>query len=381
MKNIILKRVTVIGLCAVLLFGVCFGFYCIMKPTAYGNVANAAVANENECIAVETVETPTDELDGDIIVFVDDTNIEETDCEMSEAEEIKRPMTLFSQVSSAGFDSSYILTATITPSFAYNQVVDWLVSWQNPSSSWATGKNVSDYVTITPTSDGALTATLASSGLPFGEQVVVTCRIRNDHSVYATATVDYYRRVIGGEFTYIRAPLNVYSNALSDSFTDCFVFDLGVDMEEDYGVNSYFSSLSFTSTDYSAGTLNDSFTYSYSFSLSDELGSFVRGLGYRGGNSIFRFTDLYLSNILFDCHFFDVFKLVGPWGTSAVSDSDIELITNKCIQLSSQDKPIAYFHVRALGDHCVCNFKCPIKALVSSLGATGITLNDSSFAF
>ena len=55
-------------------------------------------------------------------------------------------------------ESAQQLTATITPSNATNQKVDWTVKWKNASSSWANGKTVTDYVTVTPTSDGALTA-------------------------------------------------------------------------------------------------------------------------------------------------------------------------------------------------------------------------------
>ena len=50
------------------------------------------------------------------------------------------------------------LTATVSPETADNKAVDWSVSFVNPSSSWASGKSVTDYVTVTPTSDGALTA-------------------------------------------------------------------------------------------------------------------------------------------------------------------------------------------------------------------------------
>ena len=52
------------------------------------------------------------------------------------------------------------LKATIDPDTAANQNVDWSVSFVNPSSSWASGKTITDYVTVTPTSDGALTATV-----------------------------------------------------------------------------------------------------------------------------------------------------------------------------------------------------------------------------
>ena len=59
---------------------------------------------------------------------------------------------------SAQADTAYTLTATIMPDNATNKAVDWTVSFVNPASAWASGKSVSDYVTVTPTSDGAWTA-------------------------------------------------------------------------------------------------------------------------------------------------------------------------------------------------------------------------------
>ncbi len=86
------------------------------------------------------------------------------------------------------------LTATITPSNAANKKVNWTVRWKNASSSWATGKNVTDYVTITPTADGALTAN-AECKKAFSEQVQVVVTSRDNTAVSATATVDYVKRI------------------------------------------------------------------------------------------------------------------------------------------------------------------------------------------
>ena len=50
-------------------------------------------------------------------------------------------------------ETAYTLTATITPSNATIQDVDWSVSFVNNSSAWATGKTVTDYVPVTPSGD------------------------------------------------------------------------------------------------------------------------------------------------------------------------------------------------------------------------------------
>lgn len=56
--------------------------------------------------------------------------------------------------------TTYTVTAAITPSTATNKTVDWSLAWAEPNSAFAGGKKVTDYMTVTPTSDGALTATV-----------------------------------------------------------------------------------------------------------------------------------------------------------------------------------------------------------------------------
>ena len=97
------------------------------------------------------------------------------------------------------------LKATIDPDTAANQNVDWSVSFVNPSSSWASGKTVTDYVTVTPISDGALTATVQCLKA-FGEQIKITVTSRANEYATAECTVDYARRIT--DFTFYSFPDN-----------------------------------------------------------------------------------------------------------------------------------------------------------------------------
>lgn len=74
------------------------------------------------------------------------------------------------------------------------KAIDWSVAWKNSSSEWATGKVVTDYVTVSPTADGALTAKVKKIAA-FGEQVIVTATSRVVTSLKATATVDCLKEV------------------------------------------------------------------------------------------------------------------------------------------------------------------------------------------
>lgn len=97
-------------------------------------------------------------------------------------------------------ESAQQLTAVVTPADATNKVVDWAIKWNNASSEWASGKKVTDYVTVTPTSNGALTANVACLQA-FAEKIVIRVSVRTDPGIYAEATVDYEQRVIGFNFS------------------------------------------------------------------------------------------------------------------------------------------------------------------------------------
>lgn len=88
---------------------------------------------------------------------------------------------------------SVTLSATVKPDSAVDKTVDWTVEFVNPSSEWATGKTVTDYVTVTPQSDGATVATVQCLK-PFGEQIRVTVTSRMNTEATASCTVDFAAR-------------------------------------------------------------------------------------------------------------------------------------------------------------------------------------------
>ena len=109
-----------------------------------------------------------------------------------EAEQIA----LFSVLDEDRFDEApvYTITATVTPSNATDKSVDWAMSWTNPDSDWATGKTVTDYIVLTPESDGALVAT-AECVQAFGEQIIVSIVCCENPELKANCTLDYKQKV------------------------------------------------------------------------------------------------------------------------------------------------------------------------------------------
>lgn len=91
-------------------------------------------------------------------------------------------------------ETAYTLTATVTPAEATDQSIEWSVEFVNPSSAWATGKTVTDYVTVTPSGENNQTAAVACVGA-FGEQIKITAASGADSTKKAECLADYGQRI------------------------------------------------------------------------------------------------------------------------------------------------------------------------------------------
>ena len=108
-------------------------------------------------------------------------------------------MSLTSVRNSAVTGESVTITATVEPdNEAENTGVDWTAAWKNAESVWASGKSVSDYVTLTPGGeDYAASKSVTLENLqPFGEQIIVKATARDDPEITATCTADYAQKPV-----------------------------------------------------------------------------------------------------------------------------------------------------------------------------------------
>lgn len=90
------------------------------------------------------------------------------------------------------------ITATVSPdNSADNTGLDWSMAFKNPSSAWATGKTLADYMTLTPSgADVAGSKTVSVKCLkPFGEQIVITATSQDNPEVTASCTADFAQRI------------------------------------------------------------------------------------------------------------------------------------------------------------------------------------------
>lgn len=91
-------------------------------------------------------------------------------------------------------DTAFLLTASVQPDTATNTAVDWSVEWIDGNNGFASGKNVTDYVTVNPTTNGSLKANLVCRQA-FGSQIKVVAVSRDNPSATAQCTVDYVQKV------------------------------------------------------------------------------------------------------------------------------------------------------------------------------------------
>ena len=90
------------------------------------------------------------------------------------------------------------LTATVYPMDA-SQAVNWVVEFVDASSTWASGKNVTDYVELSNTNHPSVNVTCKA---PFGEQIKITCTSAENSAVSASCTVDFLQSITGASLTF-----------------------------------------------------------------------------------------------------------------------------------------------------------------------------------
>ena len=90
-------------------------------------------------------------------------------------------------------NTAYNITATVNEDAVDKSVVG-SVSWKDNASSWATGKNIADFVTLNQTVQYGLEFTLTVKQ-PFGEPVMIKVASCADGGIYGTAQVDHLKEL------------------------------------------------------------------------------------------------------------------------------------------------------------------------------------------
>lgn len=181
--------------------------------------------------------------------------------------------------------SDGITTQTITASIVADDVVvdktlSWTASFKNANSNWASGKSVSDYVTLTP-NDTTLSCDVKCLSA-FGEQIIVTATAKNNSSAHASATVDYIKRIekitfnslnltTSGQTTQKEAYTNTIKIVYSSSELD--------------SIGTYGNNIKYTVT-YGTGTISGTFTVpTVTLTNGDDMDTRIRGFANVGSTT------------------------------------------------------------------------------------------------
>lgn len=112
-----------------------------------------------------------------------------------------------------GFEVEMLtITATVSPDdSADNSGLNWSMEFKDPESVWASGKTLSDYLTLTPSgTDTAGSKTVYVQCLqPFGEQVVITATSQDNPDITASCTADFAQRVESATLKFGDLPVNL----------------------------------------------------------------------------------------------------------------------------------------------------------------------------
>lgn len=268
-------------------------------------------------------------------------------------------------------DTAFVLTATIEPSQTTNKSVDWTVNWVNANSEWATGKAVTDYVTVTPTSDGALTANVVCKQA-FGEQITVICASQENSEVNASCTVDYTEKVTGiseewGYFSYGGyGPMVMFSEDNVAVIT--FIDD---DHPVTFSVDKVLTTV---------GTIKDSYTGKLEVTPVQEFldlmpsfttpGTYSQNWVFCGGNISspnWFFTDSFWENV-----FGGKAVIKTPYFYNASGNSDI---------INQYGCMLFKFSVTGKYSSYEVTYKVRIDQSALSVSATSVSLNNSSIVF
>lgn len=238
---------------------------CTVDPTEEQDGADLVTADEAIVI------------DGDGNALLTDGTVQQMPKQMifslSEVQEAESEAEI-SEISEYSSEASVTVTATITPSYAADKSVDWSVAFADGTTS----TDATDFVTVTPESDGSLTATITCLKA-FSKQILVTVTSRSNPDVSGSCEVDYLQRASGYSMTFGEYVLTYSESAASVSGFNAVIGLLDDDGATSADVHLYYAyggtgsiTQTFTATVQFVGNSNfmkssfafdNTFTYTY----------------------------------------------------------------------------------------------------------------------
>lgn len=262
---------------------------------------------------------------------------------------------------------SVTVKATITPSDADIESFVFEAEWVNPSSSWATGKDVEDYFTVSQSGSNSLTATLQCLQ-PFGEQikVVATGTSRDGVAASANCTVDFAKRIVS-------ANLSLYYNSTSTGESLDFSEGSFVPKSNFPRYDISLENVSFVYSDY---TVEDTFETQISIKGTDEMLAKLQAGGFDnataceelvvadGPNSFLSFDRLMFVGVLTRGKFFDI-------GVTSWDGENAEIVNDAvAILRENVDIPVLEMTLNATGTYSEVTYSVDLYTVEDFLFTT-----------
>lgn len=200
---------------------------------------------------------------------------------------------------SAQAETAYALTATVTPANAYVQGIDWTIEFVNASSEWASGKSISEYMTLS-VNEGLPSTAVLSCLLAFGEQIKVTATSQDNENIYAECIMDYAKRfrATGGNVVAFSQVSGGTLNRIEYSLAYGTITTVDV---KSYGRNPVQTCSLAGNYSLGTGTVTEPVTEKYELYMSDGLKTALQGQGVTVGYEMQELTES--SALMFDWAF------------------------------------------------------------------------------
>ncbi len=179
-------------------------------------------------------------------------------------------------------EDSYTLIATVMPEDAINRTLDWSATFESPNSSWAKGKTVSEYISLTVNAD--TTECTIKCLQPFGDTVIVTATSIKSPEIKATCRCEYLERsgvMRNCSISFGKAVMSFDIGIAQNKWTSTV---LGTIYDPKNPTDNQMSAgeLCFSCEINASGssTTSDSYEYTYTFEATDEYKAKMQEKGY-----------------------------------------------------------------------------------------------------
>ena len=177
-------------------------------------------------------------------------------------------------------ENSYTIAATVYPETAEDKSLTWSVAFVDSNSSWAKGKTLSNYVTITPSADTSKCEVQCKQ--PFGESVKITATSKSNNDIKAECLCEYLQQsaTIGQSSIWFGGSELTFDMSKSDnlwSYSDYGSVYEPYPMGNELSADEISFSCGMTTND--VCTIYDSYEYTYTFEATDEYKSKMKSIG------------------------------------------------------------------------------------------------------